>query len=111
MSLKHKPIGSIVQADLLALVTNAETESRVIEYKLTLPGTSDSEKKEFLADVSSFANAAGGDIVYGMEELGGAPTQLVGLQLNNTDAEKLRLEDLMRSSIAPRIAGISVEVV
>jgi Putative DNA-binding domain len=111
MSLKHKPIGSIVQADLIALVTNAEIESRIIEYKRTLPGTSDSAKKEFLADVSSFANAAGGDIVYGMEELGGAPTQLVGLQLDNVDTEKLRLEDIIRSGIAPRIAGISVEVV
>jgi len=110
MSLKHRPIGNIVQADLEALVANAETESRVIEYKLKLPGTSDSEKKEFLADVSSFANAAGGDIVYGMEELGGAPTQLVGLQLDNVDAEKLRLEDIIRNGIAPR-AGISIEVV
>src|SRR6185436_19408502 len=106
MSLKHKPIGNIVQADLIALVTNAEIESRVIEYKLSLPGTSDSAKKEFLADVSSFANATGGDIVYGMEEIGGAPTQLVGLQLNNVDTEKLRLEDVIRSGIAPRIAGI-----
>lgn len=111
MSLKHKPTGSIVQADLAALVANAEAESRVIEYKRTLPGTSDSEKKEFLADVSSFANATGGDIVYGMEEVRGEPTQLVGLQLGNVDAEKLRLEDLIRTGIAPRIAGISIEVV
>jgi len=111
MSLRHKTISSIDQADLLGLVANAEAESRVIEYKRTLPGTSDGEKKEFLADVSSFANAAGGDIVYGMGALKGVPTQLLGLQLNNLDADKLRLEELIRTGIAPRIPGISIDVV
>lgn len=30
------------------------------------PGTTDDEKKEFLADATSFANAAGGDLIYGV---------------------------------------------
>lgn len=36
-------------------------ETRTLEYKENLPGHG--EAKEFLADVSSFANAVGGDIV------------------------------------------------
>ena len=112
MSLRHKPIGTTIKpADLLSLVANAEAESRVIEYKLILPGKIDSDKKEFLADVSSFANAAGGDIVYGMEARKGVPIQLIGLQLDNVDAEKLTLEEVIRNGIAPRIVGYSIEVV
>jgi hypothetical protein len=109
MPLNHKLIDA--WSDLDALVTAGEAESRLIEYKLLLPGTSDSDKKEFLADVSSFANAAGGDIVYGMRELNGTPIQLEGLQLTNIDAEKLKLEDIVRNGVAPRIAGLSIKVV
>jgi predicted HTH transcriptional regulator len=32
---------------------------------MKLPDLTDDAKKEFLADISSFANASGGDIIYG----------------------------------------------
>ena len=37
-----------------------------MEYKRETYGTNDDQRREFLADVSSFANAAGGDLVIGM---------------------------------------------
>lgn len=111
MSLSHKLIDSLDRTDLDALVTAGETESRVIEYKLLLPGTGDHDKKEFLADISSFANAGGGDILFGMMELNGAPKQLVGLEPTNVDAEKLRLEEIVRNGVAPRVTGLSIKVV
>ena len=49
------------------IVRGLKAEGRTLDYKRTLPGSTDEEKREFLADVSSFANAAGGDIVYGID--------------------------------------------
>jgi predicted HTH transcriptional regulator len=56
----------IDMADIQRLITNAVPESRTLEYKQTLKIGSDGDKKEFLADVSAFANTDGGDIIYGL---------------------------------------------
>ena len=52
-------IDLIAESDLDSLVTGGVRESRSIEFKAALTIGSDSEKREFLADVSSFANATG----------------------------------------------------
>jgi hypothetical protein len=111
MSLNHRPIDVLDRSDLEALILSGEAESRFIEYKLLLPSMSDSDKKEFLADVSSFANAAGGDIVYGMRAINGIPGELIGLEFANVDGEKLRLEEMIRTGIAPRVSGLSIKAV
>ena len=64
MSLANRPLESIEAADLQALIENEVAESRTIEYKQSLPGNSRDDRKEFLADVSSFANASGGHLIY-----------------------------------------------
>ena len=102
-----KPLDDITEDDLLALV-DREAESKKIEYKQSLPDKTSSGKKEFLADVSSFANAAGGDLIYGMEEAEGVASRLCGLEVGDVDAEKLRLENMLRDSIRPRIPGINI---
>ncbi|MFC2255104.1 helix-turn-helix domain-containing protein [Labrys portucalensis] len=66
------------------------------------------QKKKFLFDVSSFANALGGHIVLGMKEKGGIPTRLVGLDLENADREKGRLEEIVRDGIRPQIPGFEI---
>lgn len=101
-------MASVTEADLLNLITNAVPEQAVIDYKSKLPGNSDSDKKEFLADVSSLANALGGHIVFGMEEAQGLPTVLTGVQTADVNAEKLRFEQLISSGIAPRIHGVEI---
>jgi hypothetical protein len=40
----HKPIDSITDEDIDALVSNAVSESRMLDYKECLPGNSDGEK-------------------------------------------------------------------
>ena len=60
MALTHKPLDQITADDLQALIDAQAPEKRTLDYKATLPGNADADKKEFLADVSSFANAAGG---------------------------------------------------
>lgn len=109
MALPSKPLEQIVEADLLALIQTGEAESKIIDYKEALPGNSDSEKKEFLYDVSSFANAAGGCLVYGMKAKDGIPTDLPGIQQLNADSEKLRFHNMLQSGIQPRVPGVEIQ--
>jgi predicted HTH transcriptional regulator len=102
-----KPFEAITEDDLLALIANAVSEGRTIDYKRELPGNSDSEKKEFLADVSSFANTGGGDLVFGMDEVEGLATQLIGFQSANADLEIQRLESILASGLDPRIRHVA----
>ena len=54
-----KPIETWKEPDLLKLLDDKVPEGRCLEYKAALPGKSDSDRKEFLKDVSAFANADG----------------------------------------------------
>ncbi|MCX6641298.1 MAG: ATP-binding protein [bacterium] len=108
-----KQIDKIEKADLDSLQANEVPESRTLDYKQSLPGNSDDEKREFLADISSFANASGGDIIYGVVEKRdsegkptGIPEAVNGLAGINVDAEILRLTNIIRDSIEPRINGV-----
>ena len=47
-----KPLNQILEVDIIALISNGVAEGRMIDYKRTLPGNSDAEKKEFLERVS-----------------------------------------------------------
>ncbi|MCL2648932.1 MAG: hypothetical protein FWD61_18360 [Phycisphaerales bacterium] len=46
----QKSFDQIVKADIDALL-NEVSESKTLEYKLKLPGKSEDDKKEFLADI------------------------------------------------------------
>jgi predicted HTH transcriptional regulator len=107
----NKPIESISEADLQALVSDGVPEGKVIEYKESLPDNSYDNKKEFLADVSSFSNAAGGHLLLGIEEEAGIPVQICGLPGIDPDAEILRLENMLRDNIEPRIPSLSMRAV
>ena len=103
MSL-NKPVTEIQEKDLQELIDNKVAEQKTIDYKATLPGSLDSEKREFLRDVSSFANSAGGHLIYGMLESSGVPTTISPL-MGNPDQEILRLESIMRDGIEPSSAA------
>jgi len=74
------PLARIDAAQLETLRADAVREGRQLEYKETLPGNSDDDKREFLSDVTSFANAAGGDLIFGLQERreAGKPTSEIG---------------------------------
>ncbi|HVC80408.1 MAG TPA: ATP-binding protein, partial [Chloroflexota bacterium] len=102
--------------DIEALVTVGRPEDRALEYKQELPGNSDDDKKEFLADLSALANTAGGDLIYGIEEQRdaqgkptGIPTSIHGITVANMDSEIRRLENLLRDSVEPRMLGIRMK--
>ena len=108
-----KNFDEINESDLQSLIANAIKEGRTIEYKQALPGTSDNDKKEFLADVSSFANASGGDLIYGISENKdtGEPEQANGLDISNTDEEIRRLDSIIRDGLQPRLPFVSIRAI
>jgi len=109
--LNNKPLEIIIEEDLDILVQENILESKVIEYKRSLPDFSISrEKKEFLADVSSFANASGGDLIYGVEENKGVPVKLSGCHIHDAEIDSLKrkIEGIIRLNIGPRIPGILI---
>lgn len=101
----EKPIDRVNEEDLRALVREAVAEVRTLEYKESLPGGSDGDRREFLADVSSFANAAGGHLIYGVKAASGVPVAVSGVTAD-PDPAILRMESMIRDGLAPRVLGI-----
>jgi hypothetical protein len=111
----EKGFDEITKDDIVELVTNAVAEGNSIEYKEQLPRGSDDDSREFLADVSSLANASGGDLIFGMraeKDANGKPTGMPesaeGLTASNPDADTLRLSNMIRDGIDPRIPGVRI---
>ena len=101
-------LDSIDESHLNALVTDGVRESRSLEFKAELLLATDSNKKEFLADVSALANGGGGDLVLGIEDDNGAASAVSGLDSFDPDKDTLRIESVVRDGIAPRIVGLRV---
>lgn len=115
MSIQHIPLNKLNEGDLQSLLDTQTSESKFLDYKLELPGTQDKDKKEFLYDITSFANAGGGDLIFGVSEKKengkntGLPEKLMGLPDANLDHEILRLEQIIRNGIDPRIIGVQLK--
>jgi len=94
------------------MVRDGETESRSLDFKEAFPGSAQSDRLEFLKDVAAMANAAGGRILFGIAEKrddSGRPTGAAGAAPGviepNVGQATLRLEQIIRSGIEPRIQG------
>jgi hypothetical protein len=111
MPLSAIPFDDIDEGALLQLKDNGVPEGREVDYKRDAIGNSDKDKKEFLKDVSAFANAAGGHLVIGMEERRGVPTALTGIAVPDIDAEMQRLDSMIRDSLEPRLIGLQLRAV
>lgn len=110
MSLKDIPIESIDQDHLQNLIDSEAPEAQSIDYKKQTYGSNDAAKTEFLADISSFANSSGGDLIIGIAASAGKPTAFAPFE-EDADAEQLRLEHMARSGIEPRIANLQTRAI
>jgi hypothetical protein len=98
-----KPLNQITFADIEQFVQEKWPEGKTVDYKRDPYGNRDDDKKELLKDVSSFANTQGGDIIIGVDEDKGVPTGIPGVTVPDIDKEKLRLEEIIRRGLDPRI--------
>lgn len=111
-----KRIGEITTLDIQSLVEGRTREHHALEYKETLPGSDSDGTNEFLFDVTAMANASGGLIVYGIADVrqggqaSGTP-RIVGLLNVNLGQEMLRLENLLRDTVDPRLPKVELKVV
>lgn len=115
--------------EVAALVANEIPEGRNLDYKEDFPSKSAKNRQnspgllnldasEFLADVSAFANTAGGTLIYGVPEkktedgkntgLPDSPVGVGGAEPEQLDQKVRTLESLLRTSLDPRVAGIRV---
>ena len=111
MPIDRLDFDNIQENDLSELVAAQVPEGLRIDYKKDLYGNSDADKREALKDVSAFANAFGGHLIIGVEEQNGLPTAFSGVANVNPDEIVLRIDQLIRSGIEPRIQGLRVRAV
>lgn len=108
MAIDRADFDALNETDLRSLVDAGASEGHRLEFKRDPYGSSDDAKKEFLKDVSSFANSVGGHLIMGILEKDGAAAELVGFPAAEFDEIKQRLESLVRDAIEPRIVGIRI---
>jgi hypothetical protein len=107
-----KAINQINKSDIESLVNTKVAERRTLEYKQQLPEKGD-PSREFLYDVASFANASGGDMIFGITDerdadnkSTGLPSSAEGINVSNIGDAITRLDNLIRDGIAPRVQGV-----
>ncbi len=106
-----RSLEAIDKLALDGLVLAQVREGRTIEYKRELPAKWDERSRvKLLHTVMAFANAGGGDIVYGVveerDEIGkstGLPKEITGLAGLNRDEVTRTLEPMIRSGLDPRV--------
>jgi predicted HTH transcriptional regulator len=103
----QKNFDTIQIEDFEELINNQIAEGKSLEYKAILKLEKDSDKKEFLYDITSFANAIGGDIIFGVPEGDekGLPVSIEGIE-GNVDELCRKIESLLRDCVSPRILNI-----
>jgi len=95
---------------LILFLEKRINENGQLDYKVDLSNKSTNEKyKEFLKDITSFANANGGNIIIGVKEPEDGLSiekQIVGLTDGDIKAEDL--ERVAASNVDPTIVGLKI---
>jgi hypothetical protein len=100
------------------LIDSEVAEGLTLEYKEQLPTDSSDDKRKFLYRVSGMANAAGGEMVFGIVDKDGPDGQntgiaekLSGMKILNFQKAIEPLANWIRDGIAPRLFGIKMQMV
>jgi hypothetical protein len=99
-ALFAKSLDDLSAADIESLVTNGVSEAFDIDFKDSLYGSSDTEKRDLAGDVAALANTAGGILILGVDEDEHSVAKSAdGVQIG--DAEIQRIRQITASLIAP----------
>lgn len=101
--------------DIKDLIHNEIEESRNLEYKgARALSKTDGKTNEISKDVSSFANANGGIIIYGIKEYDEKGKNHLPERIDPIDRTKFSkewLEHIINSKIQPKIKGVEIDPV
>lgn len=92
-------LDTVTPADVHRLIDGQVPEAFDLDFKSTLYGNTDKDKRDLAADVAALANNAGGLIVVGIEESNGRAVAAPGVAV--TDAEVGRMSQIIASLVAP----------
>ncbi|MFI7661782.1 helix-turn-helix domain-containing protein [Micromonospora parva] len=99
-SLFGSRLDALTPAHVRSLVTSGVQEAFDLDFKLTLYGRTDSDKRALAGDVAALANTSGGIILLGVDEDDQArATNAPGVVLS--DAEAARMRQIVASLVAP----------
>ncbi|MBK9294842.1 MAG: ATP-binding protein [Oligoflexia bacterium] len=113
-----KKFEDIDEKAVQSLIENSQPENKTLDYKKEIPLGTDDDKKEFLADIVSFSNTSGGDLVIGLAEKRdkegkktGQP-EFFGLPEDlNEDFEIQRLSNVITSGIQPKVTQFKIRFI
>ena len=107
--IRESPIS---KETLEALIASAIPEGQTLDYKRAINVETAKAKLEFCADVAAFANASGGEIIFGMDEDGdGKAKALKALADFAQDRTELQLRQILNAHVDPAIPGLVFEAV
>ena len=98
--------GKITVDMLRSLIESKIGEGQTIEFKRLIDITDANSKKKLSAEIVSFANASGGDIVFGIDEKEGKASKLIPLSGFDPDKTELQLRQIFDSNIEPPVPGL-----
>ena len=114
--LNNTPFDEINLDTLKDLITNEVMEGRQLDYKQELNLSTRDEKREFLKDVTAFANASGGYLLYGIkegeEDEKGFPVEVCGFTpQQGVDQLVSAMENLIRDGVEKPLHGYRIKPV
>ncbi len=102
-------LGKNIDGDTIkSLIDGKVRESVHLEFKRETYGNTDADKKEFLKDISAFANTLGGHLIIGIGENEGGAASVEPI-LESVDKESDRLQNMARTGIEPPILGLDIK--
>ncbi|MGH7461089.1 MAG: AlbA family DNA-binding domain-containing protein [Longimicrobiales bacterium] len=96
---------------LQSLLDSAARESSELDFKSDFNPDNPDHRRGLIDDVCALANARGGWLLLGVAEEAGAASELPGLQVDDQDALRRRLIQMVESGLEPRLSGLRIECV
>ncbi|MBL8871721.1 MAG: ATP-binding protein [Planctomycetaceae bacterium] len=112
------PIERLTEADIQQLVDSHTLESQYLDFKETLPNLLiDKSKSTMCGDIAAFANASGGDLIYGISEEQSDTQDIMcalgipGVDVEDADKLIRQITEIVQRGIEPRGLAVRVRVI
>lgn len=101
----------VEESDLQILVDNEVLEGKQLEFKKMKDPRSEGDKLDVLAELVSFANASGGDLLLGIDEdEDGHAGEVCGMKVDNVDGRKNDWAQIIRSGVEQPLPSNLVDI-